>query len=412
MGSPEPKEKNMMFLIADISGYTKFIVANEKAMVHSQIIVKDILNSIIEEIKLPFKVSKLEGDAVFFYADKDLLENNWDEVKGDLIARLITFFRTFAHKIAELTIHKICNCDACSHVDELKLKIIVHSGQAVMFRIQNMLELSGKDAIIVHRLLKNSVEADEYILMTESALLDIGLSQDDVEKGQEDYREIGIIDTYVYYPPEPELPAPDSEQYKFPNVFVETLRTEVSNEYATVAQTPDAGFHFHIGRRLAELLEYDEASLAEFPEVVIESFAGTGNPFSLGELKPGDRIVDVGCGAGLDGLIAAKMITPDGEVIGIDMTDEMIEKANNNAELVGQKNVEFLQGFSEALPVSDEWADVVMSNGVVNLSVNKAEVFSEMYRVLKPGGRLQIADILVDKAVPDSAKNNIALWAG
>ena len=140
--------------------------------------------------------------------------------------------------------------------------------------------------------------------------------------------------------------------------------------------------------------------------------AGTGNPFSVGEIKLGERVIDVGCGAGLDCLIAAKIVSPDGEVVGLDMTLEMVDKARKNAVAAKIKNVSFRQGYSEELPVSDEWADVVISNGAINLSPDKDRIYAELYRVLKPGGRIQIADIAVQKPVPDSAKRNIDLWAG
>ncbi len=197
-----------------------------------------------------------------------------------------------------------------------------------------------------------------------------------------------------------------------PKIFIETLRSEVAQEYAKVAQYPELGFHFHTGRRLARMLDYADEWLKGFPETALDSFAGTGNPFSLGLLNPGERVLDAGCGAGLDCLIASKMVGPGGEIIGVDMTSEMIRKAQRSAQAVGAKNVFFKQGFIEDLPVPDEWADVVISNGAINLAPDKNVVFRELYRVLKPGGRLQIADILVQKPIPDSAKRNIDLWAG
>jgi arsenite methyltransferase len=149
-----------------------------------------------------------------------------------------------------------------------------------------------------------------------------------------------------------------------------------------------------------------------FNRIRYESFAGTGNPFSLGELRPGERVVDVGCGAGIDSLVAAKKVAPDGWVIGVDMTPSMLEKARRAAEGAGLKSVEFREGYTEALPVDDSWADVVISNGVLNLMPDKDAALEEMSRVLKPRGRLQIGDILVQKAVPESAKRKIDLWTG
>jgi len=190
------------------------------------------------------------------------------------------------------------------------------------------------------------------------------------------------------------------------------LRQAIQEEYQIVAENPDHGFHFHTGRPLTRILGYKKEWLAGIPQSSIESFAGTGNPFSLGELKPGDRIVDVGSGAGLDSLIAAKMVGSGGRVIGVEMTPAMLTKARLAAKEAELDNVEFREGFAEALPVLDGWADVVISNGVLNLMPDKSVALVEMARVLKSGGRLQIADIVVEKPVPDGIKRNIDLWAG
>jgi SAM-dependent methyltransferase len=197
-----------------------------------------------------------------------------------------------------------------------------------------------------------------------------------------------------------------------PALDLDTLRQAIQEEYAEVASHPQKGFHFHTGRPLAHMLEYFDEWLEGIPESCIESFAGTGNPFSLGKLRPGERVVDIGCGAGIDSLIAAKKVGPEGQVIGVDMTPSMLEKARRAAEEAQLKNVEFREGYAEALPVEDGWADVVISNGVLNLMPDKAAALQEMSRVLKPGGRLQIGDILVQKAVPDGAKRKIDLWTG
>jgi len=190
------------------------------------------------------------------------------------------------------------------------------------------------------------------------------------------------------------------------------LRAAISEEYTAVALKPKQGFHFHTGRYLAGLLGYADEWLTGIPETSIESFAGTGNPFSLDQIRPGERVVDVGCGAGIDSLIAAKMTGPKGQVIGVDMTPAMLDKAGRAANEAGLTNVEFRQGYAEALPVPDGWADVIISNGVLNLMPDKAAALGEMARVLKPTGRLQIGDILVQKAVPEDAKNDISLWTG
>lgn len=193
---------------------------------------------------------------------------------------------------------------------------------------------------------------------------------------------------------------------------LESLRAAIQEEYSLVALEPQHGFHFHTGRRLAHLLGYPEGWLIGLPESSIASFAGTGNPFSLGALNPGDKVVDIGSGAGFDSLIAARMVSPNGQVVGIDMTPAMIKKAKSAAQEAGIGNVEFRQGYAETLPIEAGWADIVISNGVLNLIPDKSVALQEMARILKPGGRLQIGDILVQKAVPESAKRKIDLWTG
>jgi ubiquinone/menaquinone biosynthesis C-methylase UbiE len=152
--------------------------------------------------------------------------------------------------------------------------------------------------------------------------------------------------------------------------------------------------------------------LEGLPEDSIASFAGTGNPFRIGQLHPGERIVDIGSGAGLDSLIAARMVGPSGQVIGVDMTPAMLQKARKSATEIGLGHVEFREGLAESLPVPHSWADVVISNGVLNLLPDKLAALQEMARVLKPAGRLQIGDILVRAAVPADAKQQIDLWTG
>jgi len=197
-----------------------------------------------------------------------------------------------------------------------------------------------------------------------------------------------------------------------PALDVDNLREAIREEYAEVASDPHKGFHFHTGRPLARMLEYADGWLEGIPEPSIESFAGTGNPFGLGELRPGEKVVDLGSGAGIDSLIAAKKVGSQGRVIGVDMTPAMLEKAHRAAKEAGLLNVEFREGYAEELPVDDGWADVVISNGVLNLLPDKAAALQEMARVLRSDGRLQIGDILVQKAVPESAKRKIDLWTG
>jgi len=196
------------------------------------------------------------------------------------------------------------------------------------------------------------------------------------------------------------------------NLDVARLRLAVQQEYEEVATNPSLGFHFHTGRPLATLLGYDPADVVPLPEVAVESFAGVGNPWIWGRLTTGDTVVDVGSGAGLDALIAARQVGPNGRVVGVDMTPAMLSKARSNAALVGIENVEFREGLAEALPVDDGFADVITSNGVINLCPDKDAAYRELYRVLKPGGRLQIADIIVRRAVPRDAREDIDLWTG
>jgi arsenite methyltransferase len=190
------------------------------------------------------------------------------------------------------------------------------------------------------------------------------------------------------------------------------LRDAISQEYAEVATSPEKGFHFHTGRKLAHLLKYQEEWIEMVPEASVESFAGTGNPFAMGKLNADEQVLDVGSGAGFDSLIAAHMVGSEGHVTGIDMTDAMVTKAKSSAKEAGASNIDFMVGDAEHLPPADGSIDVIISNGVFNLVPAKASVVQEWFRVLKPGGRLQIADITVAKAVPFAAKEDIDLWTG
>ncbi len=195
-------------------------------------------------------------------------------------------------------------------------------------------------------------------------------------------------------------------------IDVDQLRGEIKRKYRDVATTPEQGFHFHTGRPLAAMLAYPMEEIAALPDVIVESFAGVNNPFSMGELHPGETVVDIGSGAGFDAILAARMVGPGGRVVGIDMTPEMREKAASSARLLGLSNLEFRDGLAEALPLGDASADVVISNGVINLCPDKVAVYQEIFRVLKPGGRVQIADVVVQKPVPQDAREDIDLWTG
>jgi arsenite methyltransferase len=190
------------------------------------------------------------------------------------------------------------------------------------------------------------------------------------------------------------------------------LRSQVQEKYREVALDPHARHHFHTGRRLSALLGYNTAVVDSLPDRAVESFAGVGNPFSLREIQPGERVVDVGSGAGFDSFIAAGKVGDTGQVIGVDMTDVMLEKSRATAAELGVQHVEFREGLAEALPVEDGWADVVISNGVINLCADKRSVFAEIHRVLRPGGVLQFADIANGRPVPIEAMRQIDLWTG
>jgi arsenite methyltransferase len=184
------------------------------------------------------------------------------------------------------------------------------------------------------------------------------------------------------------------------------LREDVKDKYRAVAADPGGTFHFHTGRPLGKRLGYDEAVVDPMPDSAVEFFAGAGNPFELRTLETGEKVVDMGTGAGFDSFIAASQVGASCQVVGVDMT----HKSRAKAKAMGANNIEFREGLIEELPIDDGWADVVISNGVINLCPEKQHVFGKIVRVLRPGGTLQFADIANGKSVPASAIANIDLW--
>src|SRR5436190_12849538 len=194
-------------------------------------------------------------------------------------------------------------------------------------------------------------------------------------------------------------------------IDVEVLKSEIKKTYASVSDEPDKDFIFPTGRSWAEDLDYPP-ELANVPDGAAESFAGVANPWQLGRLSPGERVLDLGSGAGTDSLVAAQMVGEQGHVTGIDMTPAMLEKARLAAAEMGLANVEFVEGEAERLPFPDESFDVIISNGVIDLIPDKDAVFSELHRVLVPAGRLQIADVTIQHPVSAEGRRNIDLWTG
>ena len=195
-------------------------------------------------------------------------------------------------------------------------------------------------------------------------------------------------------------------------VDVGVLREEIQKTYTAVSTDQDRDFIFPTGRGWAEDLGYPQPELSRVPDSSVQSFAGVANPFSLGRIDPGATVLDLGCGAGTDLLIAAQMAGPGGGAIGVDMTSSMLERARGSAQAMGIGNVSVHESLIESLPIPDASVDVVISNGVIDLVPDKEAVFSEIDRVLRPGGRLQIADVVIHEELSEDARERIDLWTG
>ena len=195
------------------------------------------------------------------------------------------------------------------------------------------------------------------------------------------------------------------------DIDVDVLKSEIKKTYASVSAEPEREFIFPTGRGWAEDLGYPP-ELANVPDAAVESFAGVANPWTMGRLSPGERVLDLGSGAGTDSLVAAQMVGEQGRVTGIDMTPEMLGKARAAATAMGVGNVEFLEGEAERLPFPDASFDAVVSNGVIDLIPDKDAVFAELFRVLEPGGRIQVADVTIQNPVSAEGRRDIDLWTG
>jgi arsenite methyltransferase len=408
----ETEAQPVLLMLVDISGYTKFMVSHDKELRHSQTIIGELLESLMRQVDVPLQISRIEGDALFLYAVKSGDEEVWQRRSESLVSRLLGLFQVFEERLVEIGAYSVCKCEACSEVGNLKVKIIVHSGEALLTHIGEFPTLSGVDVITVHRLAKNSVPEDEYVLMTEAAYNDLALPEGAVvREGVEEY-DTGTFKTYVFLP-DVQVDLDEDEirrRFSDDNAAVKILRDEVTREYQEVAEDPSRGYHFNTGRAALAMNEYRREWLEGIPESSIASVSSMGNPFLMGLPADGEYVVDIGSGAGVDSMIAARAVGPAGHVIGVDMTPAMLEKAEAARTELGLDHLEFRHGYMESLPVSDGWADLVISNGVVNLSPDKDRVFKEIFRVLRPGGRIQMADITVGREIPEGAKRDIDLW--
>ena len=219
------KAKEVALMIADISGYTRFMTANETATVHGQVIITQLMKAILKEAKLPLKISKLEGDAVFFYLEKEGNEGLLRATMEGLTPRIERMIVLFHQKIRELVVSNLCPCGACQHIADLKLKIVVHFGKALFYRLDRFMELSGSDVILVHRLLKNSIQQNEYVLFTDAAFQQVSLPAGvECEEGREHYEDFEVVKTHLYLP---KLATPKQDESEFETPFFKWKRHQL-----------------------------------------------------------------------------------------------------------------------------------------------------------------------------------------
>ena len=245
---PDSQPEPVLLIIADISGYTRYMTANAKTLVHSQIIITELVKAIVEEIKLPLEVAKLEGDAVFLVGRKSQTEHPWPEARRKVGDNLLSFFRSFSRKLNELTRAVTCGCNACAHIESLKLKIVIHSGEALFHRVLNFVELAGVDVIIVHRLLKNSLAAQQYLLLTDAGCQDVEFSEPlALTNHREIYEDIGLIKAQVYIPPEAMVAVPVvAKELTFSERYGEAWRLFLKLWFAPISSRGKSSAFHHI----------------------------------------------------------------------------------------------------------------------------------------------------------------------
>jgi class 3 adenylate cyclase len=207
----EPRTERVVLILADISGYTRFMLASQEALVHGQMVITKLLEEIIHEVEIPLEVKEIEGDAVFLYAIKPDDEAEWEETRRHIGGKLVSFFEAFTRALMAASEFALCTCPSCQNIDQLKLKIVVHSGEALFHKIGRFSDVSGVDVILAHRLLKNSIPSDEYVLMTEAAYRDIDFPTEvEVTRGEEHYEGFGAIATYTYLTEGASTPKPET----------------------------------------------------------------------------------------------------------------------------------------------------------------------------------------------------------